>query len=80
MDITHLGGIVAGIGLLASIAGTVIGAKVTLALLQASFQRFEKAVWEAIEKDRDKAEKVSERLAKVEAICDLKRREGICEP
>jgi len=73
-----IGGIVAAIGLIAGAGGTVIGSKVAVTLLQRAHERFEDAVWRAIDTDREKASLVSERLAKVEAICDLKKREGTC--
>ncbi len=69
MDLTSIGGIVAGIGLLASIVGTVVGAKVAVELLQRAHERFEDAVWKAIDKERDKTAAIIERVAKVEAIC-----------
>ncbi len=71
-------GIVAAIGLIAGAAGTLIGSKVAVTLLQRAHERFEDAVWKAIDGDRDKAAKIAERLAKVEAICDLKRENGKC--
>ena len=80
MDLTHLGGIVALIGLVASIAGTMIGAKVAVALLQRAHERFEDAVWKAIDGDREKASKVSERVAKIEAVCEERGKGGTCGP
>ncbi len=77
MDQTFAG-IVAAIGLIAGAGGTLIGSKVAVTLLQRAHERFEDAVWKAIDGDRDKAAKIAERLAKVEAICDLKRENGKC--
>lgn len=80
MDITHLGGIVALIGLVASSAGTIIGAKVAISMLQRAHERFEDAVWKAINIDRDKASKIAERVATMEAICKERAKGDICGP
>ena len=80
MDTTHLSGIVAFIGLVASIAGTMIGAKVAVSLLQRAHERFEDAVWKAIEGDREKTSKITERVATMEATCKERAKGGICGP
>jgi hypothetical protein len=77
MDMT-LAGAVAVIGLVGGAAGTVIGSKVSVKLLQRAHERFEDAVWKAIDSDRDKAMKIAERVAKIEAVCDLRQKEGTC--
>ena len=77
MDLT-LAGTVAVIGLIGGAAGTIIGSKVAVVLLQRAHERFEDAVWKAIDGDREKSAKVSERVAKVEAVCELRHKEGAC--
>ena len=78
MDITYLGAIVALIGLVASISGTVVGAKVSIKLLQAAHDKFEKAVWEAIDGERAERGLISGRVSKMEGICEVTRNKGGC--
>ena len=75
MDLS-VAGVVAIIGLTGGAAGTVIGSKIAVSLLQRAHERFEDAVWKAIDGDREKAAKISERMAKVEAICELRHKEN----
>ena len=77
MDLS-VAGVVAIIGLTGAAAGTVVGSKIAVSLLQRAHERFEDAVWKAIESDREKAERVRERITKIEAVCDLRNKEGAC--
>lgn len=70
--------IVAGVGLISGIAGSIGGSKIAVSLLQRAHERFEDAVWKAIDGEREKSSKVAERIAKVEAICDNRKKEGAC--
>jgi len=79
IDMTHLGGIVALIGVIAAAAGTVIGSKVSISLLRNAHDRFEDSVWKAIDHERAKAQGVAERLAAVEAVCRERARDGGCQ-
>ena len=77
MDQT-VAGIAAAIGLIAGAVGTVVGSKVSVTLLQRAHERFEDAVWKAINGSQSKVASVSERLAAVEAVCEMKKKEGVC--
>ena len=78
MDLTYLGAIVALIGLVASAVGTVVGAKVSIKLLQAAHDKFEKAVWEAIGDDRAERGLIAGRVSHIEGICEATRNKGGC--
>ena len=78
MDITYLGAIVALIGLVASAVGTVVGAKVSIKLLQAAHDRFEDAVWKAIDGERAERGLIAGRVSKIEGICEATRNKGGC--
>jgi hypothetical protein len=78
LEIAHLGGIVALVGMIGAAVGTVAGSKVAVKLLQRAHERFEDAVWKAIDADREKAQKLAERVTKIEAICEERAREGVC--
>jgi hypothetical protein len=56
----------------------MIGAKVTVSLLQRAHERFEDSVWRAIDSDREKASKIAERVATMEAVCEERSKEGSC--
>ncbi len=72
------GYIVAGVGLISGLVGTVAGSKVAVSLLQRAHERFEDAVWKTFDGEREKMGKIAERVAKVEAVCDNRKKEGIC--
>ena len=78
MDATYLGAIVSGVGLLSGAVGTVVGSKVAVTLLQRAHERFEDAVWKAIDADREKNQKLAERMSALEATCRERSREGGC--
>lgn len=79
MDLTYLGGIVALIGLIASAVGTIIGSKVSVSLLRHAHDRFEDAVWKAINADRIERGELSGRVSKIEGICEATRNQGGCQ-
>ena len=74
----ELAGVVAIIGMIAGAVGTVVGSKVAVTLLQRAHERFEDSVWKAINGSQVKVASVSERLAAVEAVCEIKKKEGVC--
>jgi hypothetical protein len=75
---THLGGIVALVGLIAAAVGTVVGAKVSVSLLRSAHERFEDSVWQTIRDERKEREAIALRVAKVEGICEATRIKGGC--
>ncbi len=78
MNATYLGAIVAAIGLICGAVGTVVGSKVAVALLQRAHERFEDAVWKAINSDREKSQKLAEDMAALKAICRERSHTGGC--
>lgn len=74
----ELVGVVAAIGLIAGAVGTVIGSKVSVTLLREAHNRFEDSVWRDIKSHQKQISEVSERVAKVEAVCEERKKEGTC--
>jgi hypothetical protein len=74
----HIMALVAVIGIISPIVGNFIGAKLTVKFLQAAHDKFEKAVWEAFDKDRTEIKEIRDKVVRVEAYCEAHREDSKC--